>query len=69
MTLNVRNLGNWLLRALALLGAIMAAVNPNSLPASVRTGFAVASGIVLAVDRWLTDPSTGNPPTKPPGAP
>ena len=61
-----QNLGAWFLRLLAIAGVVISAVNPASLPASLRTAFAIGSAVILAVDRYVTDPTTGTPPPPPP---
>lgn len=71
LKLNPQKLGAWVLRLVALAGVVVGSVNPASLPTSLRATFVVVSGVVLAVDRYLTDPSTGTPqkPSQPPASP
>lgn len=59
--------GKWFVRLVAVLAAVVGVVNPDSLPVNVRAAFIYGSAIILAVDRWLTDPSTGS--TVPPVVP
>lgn len=60
--INAQSAGAWLLRLLSLAGVAVGAINPASLPTSLRATFIIVSGVVLALDRYVTDPSTGNPP-------
>jgi hypothetical protein len=64
-----QTLGAWFLRLLGIAGVAVAAIDPSNLPNSYRNTLTVVSAILLAVDRYLTDPSTGNPPTTPPSPP
>lgn len=52
--------GKWFVRLVGLLAVVVGIVNPDSLPTNVRAAFIYGAAIVLAVDRWLTDPSTGS---------
>ena len=65
MTINIQQVGAWFLRLLAIAGVVVAAIDPNNLPASYRNVLTVVSAVILAVDRYLADPSTGttNAPT------
>lgn len=65
MTINTQQIGAWLLRVLSLAAVVIAAIPATSVPSDVRPALAAAGAIILAVDRFLTDPSTGNPPTPP----
>lgn len=67
MTVNAQNLGAWFLRFLAIAAAVIAAIPATDVPASARPALAIAGAIILAVDRYVTDPSTGTP--SPPKAP
>ena len=62
VNLNVQQLGAWFLRLLAVAGVALAAIPADSIPANVRPYFAIGSAVILAVDRYVTDPSTGTPP-------
>lgn len=67
MTVNIsmNTLWIYLIRLLSLLGIALASIDPSSLPPAVRAWIIPASAIVLAVDRYITDPSSGNPVTPP----
>jgi hypothetical protein len=54
--------GKWFLRLLALGSGVAASIPSDSLPREVRPYMVLASGVILAVDRYVSDPSTGNPP-------
>jgi hypothetical protein len=66
MTLNSQQIGAWVLRILGLAAVVLAAIPPDSVPMAVRPALAVAGALVLAVDRYVTDPSTGSPPAPSP---
>jgi hypothetical protein len=68
VNLNPQQLGAWFLRLLAVAGVALAAIPADSIPANVRPYFAIGSAVILAVDRYVTDPSTGTP-APPPAAP
>lgn len=68
MTINAQTLGAWFLRALAVAAAVVAAIPATDVPTSVRPALAIAGAIILAVDRYVTDPSTGTPTPAPPVA-
>lgn len=67
--MNAQQLGAWFLRLLAVAGVALAAIPADSIPANVRPYFAIGSAVILAVDRYVTDPSTGTPPVSTPVAP
>jgi hypothetical protein len=67
--MNPQQLGAWFLRVLALAGVALAAIPQDSIPANVRPYFAIGSAVILAVDRYVTDPSTGTPPPTPVATP
>ena len=67
-TLNGQKLGAWFVRLLAVAGVAVAAIDPSNLPPSYRNTLTVVSAVLLAVDRYLADPSTGTPPPSPPAA-
>lgn len=53
------NLEKQAFRVVALLAGIVAAVPQDQLPASARASFAVITAVILGVDRFVSDPSTG----------
>ncbi len=61
-----QQLGAWIARlgsvALVALGAIPA----DGVPASWHNALVIAGAVILAVDRYVTDPSTGTPPPSSP---
>jgi hypothetical protein len=69
MTVNTQQLGAWLLRVLAIASAVIASIPATSIPVSVRPFMVIAAGIILAVDRYVTDPTTGTPAPSPPPSP
>jgi hypothetical protein len=62
INLNTQGIGAWILRLLGLAGVAVAAIDPANLPASYRNTLTIVGAVLLAIDRYLTDPSTGNPP-------
>jgi hypothetical protein len=54
-------MGAWLLRALSIAAIAISAIPATSIPMNVRPYLALAAGIILAVDRYVTDPTTGTP--------
>lgn len=64
--INLNQLWIYILRLLSLLGVALVAFDPSTLPASMRVWVTPAAAVILAVDRYVTDPSSGNP-TTPPG--
>lgn len=60
-TLTPQQLGAWLARIGSIVMVVLAAIPADALPSSVRPYFAVAGAVILAVDRYVTDPSTGTP--------
>lgn len=69
MILDTQRVGSWLRQAAAIVGIIaVGLLNVGSLPASVRLILTAVSGIVLAIEHYVSDPSTGaTPPKSPPG--
>lgn len=63
---NSQRVGSWLRQAAAVAGLVVSLGNQMSLPNSVRSVVAVVSGLLLVVEHYLGDPSTGNPPPPPP---
>ena len=59
VNVNAQQLGAWFLRLLAIAGVALAAVPADAIPTNVKPWFAIGAAIVLAVDRYVTDPSTG----------
>ena len=62
MTVNLNANQVWLyfLRLLSLAGVALAAIPSDSIPTSLKPWFAIGGAIILAVDRYVADPSTGN---------
>jgi hypothetical protein len=60
-----QQIGAWIARIGAVAMVVLAAVPSDSLPLAVRPYFAIAGAVIVAVDRYVTDPSTGNPTTPP----
>lgn len=71
MTLNLstQQIGAWLARILSLAAVVISAVPATDVPVNVRPYLALVGGIILAVDRYVTDPTTGTPPPVPTPAP
>lgn len=53
--------GAWIQRLAYALGFAVAGVNPTNLTGAERIGVVIASAVLAAVDRYLSDPSTGTP--------
>jgi hypothetical protein len=68
MTVNLNANQIWLyfLRLLSLAGVALAAVPADSIPPAIKPWFAIGGAIILAVDRYVADPSTGNTTTTTP---
>ena len=62
VSINTQQAGAWIARIGALALVILGAIPPDSIPSNVRPWFVGAGAIILAVDRYVTDPSTGTPP-------
>lgn len=62
---SAQQLKHWVIFLLGLAAAVVAAVDPNNLPSSYRTGLVIAASIILGVERYVSDPSTGTPPSTP----
>lgn len=58
---NPQAVGAWFLRILAIAGIALAAIPADAIPANVKPWFAAGAAVILAVDRYVTDPSTGTP--------
>lgn len=69
MTVNTQQVSSWVRQAAAIVGIIVIGLlNIGSLPSSVRVVLTATSGIVLAIEHFVSDPSTGStPPKTPPG--
>ena len=67
--MNAQKLGATLTKivgiAALVMGPLTATLPSLGLPVAVSTAITTVGGIILAIERWLTDPSTGNSP--PPG--
>lgn len=66
VTLTPQALGAWIARIGSVALVVLSAIPADSVPANVRPYLAIAGGLILAVDRYVTDPSTGTPPPVPP---
>jgi hypothetical protein len=68
VTVTPQNLGAWALRLLGLVGVVLGAIPQDAVPANVRPWLVTAGALWLAVDRYVTDPTTGTPapPVTPP---
>ena len=69
VNLTMQQLGAWFLRILSVAGVALAAIPSDSIPANVRPWIAAGSAVILAVDRYVTDPSTGTSPATPVATP
>ena len=58
---NAQQAGAWFLRVLSLAGVVLAAIPSDSVPSNVKPWLAAGAAVILAVDRYVTDPSTGTP--------
>lgn len=67
VNLNAQQLGAWIARIGSVALVVLSAIPADSVPANVRPYLAIAGAVILAVDRYVTDPTTGTPP--PPAKP
>ena len=67
MTINTQRIGSLVRQLLALLGLVTAIVTQSDsslhLPVAVSTAIALVSGILLSIEHYVSDPSTGTPTT------
>ena len=67
MTINTQRVGSLVRQLLALLGLVTAIVTQSDsslhLPVAVSTAIALVSGILLSIEHYVSDPSTGTPTT------
>ena len=66
VSLTAQQLGAWIARIGSVALVVLAAIPADSVPANVRPYLAIAGAVILAVDRYVTDPTTGTPPPAPP---
>lgn len=68
MTVNMstQQIGAWIARIGSVALVVLSAIPADSLPANVRPYLAIAGAVILAVDRYVTDPTTGTPVPSPP---
>jgi len=63
MTINTQRVGSLVRQLLALLGLVTAIVTQSvgslHLPVAVSTAIALVSGILLSIEHYVSDPSTG----------
>lgn len=68
--MTTQQLGSYLRQGLAILGvvfgALTASVQSLHLPPAVSTAMVVGGGVILAVEHYVSDPSTGTTPPSPP---
>lgn len=70
VTLSPQSLGAWIARIGSVALVVLSAIPADAVPTNVRPYLAIAGAIILAVDRYVTDPSTGTPtPAKAPTPP
>lgn len=73
--MTMQQLGAWIARIGAVALVVLSAIPADSVPANVRPYLAIAGAVIVAVDRYVTDPTTGTPtppakaPTTPPAPP
>jgi hypothetical protein len=51
--------------AAIVMGALTSALNGIHLPAAVSAVLAASGAVILALEHYVSDPSTGNPPAPP----
>jgi hypothetical protein len=70
MILNSQQIASWVRQGAAIAGIVVVGLlNVGSLPSGVRVVLTAVSGIVLSLEHYVSDPSTGlgSPTPKPPG--
>lgn len=65
ISLTPQQLGAWIARIGSVALVALSAIPADSIPPNVRPYLAIAGAIILAVDRYVTDPTTGSGPTPP----
>lgn len=68
MTVNTQAVASIIRQLAAIASMVLGAIPATDLPASVRVPLVAAGGILLSIEHYNSDPSTGNPvpPTTPP---
>lgn len=69
MTINPQQIASILRQAAAIAMVVIAALDTISMPAAVRGVLTAVGGAILAVEHYVGDPSTGNPPPPKPPTP
>ena len=70
MILNTQQISSWVRQGAAIAGIVVVGLlNVGSLPPNVRVVLTAISGIVLSLEHYVSDPTTGTgtPPPKSPG--
>lgn len=71
MTVNPQRVASWLRQAAAIASIILGAIPATGLPNAVRAPLVALGGLLLNVEHYVGDPSTGNnvapPSSSPPG--
>ncbi len=66
--MTMQQLGAWIARIGAVALVVLSAIPADSVPANVRPYLAIAGAVIVAVDRYVTDPTTGTPAPPTPSA-
>jgi hypothetical protein len=66
MTVNTQQVASWLRQAGAIAAVVISALGTISMPSAVRAVIGAAGGILLVVEHYVSDPSTGTTPPAPP---
>lgn len=69
MTVNTQQVASIFRQILAVaaivMGALTQALNGIHLSPAISSVLAIVGGVILAIEHYVSDPSTGNPPTPP----
>jgi hypothetical protein len=65
MTINSQQVASWLRQAAAIAIVVMSALDTISMPTAVRASLGAVAAALLAVEHYVSDPSTGTPTPKP----
>lgn len=64
-TLNMQSLTSLIRQAAAIAAIVLGSIPATGLPNAVRAPLVAISGILLTVEHYVADPSTGSTPTPP----
>lgn len=60
--INKQQIASWLRQAAAIAAIVITALNTISMPTAVRAALGAGAAILLGIEHYVSDPSTGSPP-------